>query len=602
MTVRDFGSPLGRLSRFFPWRDASMRQPSFRQMGIEFLEPRCMLNADGQLIYMGIDDSSISPTNSGLLLVADLESPQVAPIRAQMGSMDLGINGLAFVSQTELFASTSNGPASTSRLISVDPIDGERTSSQLIRDSETGSPISIGDLAVQPNTSALFGIGAHGEAGILYVIDPSTGEADAIGPTNSGTSGGLGFAPDGTLYLTGINSGNDPVLNRIDLATGETLTTVVLGNLPNTPGIPNVPDLVNGLDVSANGTIVGTETVSGRLFTIDPVTGERMIISLDGVNHGTVGDVAFQPGAKNNLVNLFHADFESSDNDGFTVDNTGGAFSGMWHDTLGRRQDNLINHSRTHSFYYGRFETLSGGGRYDVVPGDHRGVLISPVIDIPDSWTTIAGFNYVLDTRTALNVDFVDVSVDNGSSTTVVLSRQDGTLPQTGRNKWWTSTIDLTPFAGQTIQLRFSFATGDPPPFDPEGWYIDDVWITNVWEPLPDLSVTADLSVTKDVDDATPNEGQMITYTITAANSAQSEDDATDVMVFDDLPDGVTIVSANSSAGPYDDQTGKWTITELPIGDVENPRDHGDRGYRHNGHDTAQHGRDHGRPDRSESR
>ena len=100
MTVRDFGSPLGRLSRFFPWRDASMRQPRFRQMGIEFLEPRCMLNADGQLIYMGIDDSSISPTNSGLLLVADLESPHIAPIRAQMGSMDLGINGLAFVSQT----------------------------------------------------------------------------------------------------------------------------------------------------------------------------------------------------------------------------------------------------------------------------------------------------------------------------------------------------------------------------------------------------------------------------------------------------------------------------------------------------------------------
>ena len=103
----------------------------------------------------------------------------------------------------------------------------------------TSSPISIGDLAVQPGTRALFGIGAHGDAGILYVIDPSTGEADAIGPTNGGNSGGLGFAPDGTLYVTGVNGSHDPVLNTIDPATGQILTTVVLGNLPNTPGIPN---------------------------------------------------------------------------------------------------------------------------------------------------------------------------------------------------------------------------------------------------------------------------------------------------------------------------------------------------------------------------
>ena len=71
----------------------------------------------------------------------------------------------------------------------------------------------------------------------------------------------------------------------------------------------------------------------------------------------------------------------------------------------------------------------------------------------------------------------------------------------------------------------------------------------------------ADLSVTKDVDDANPNEGDTITYTITVANAGP--DTATSIEITDTLPAGVTYVSDTPSQGSYDDVTGVWSVASL---------------------------------------
>jgi len=73
----------------------------------------------------------------------------------------------------------------------------------------------------------------------------------------------------------------------------------------------------------------------------------------------------------------------------------------------------------------------------------------------------------------------------------------------------------------------------------------------------------ADLAVTKTVDNATPNEGDTIVYTITVTNNGP--DDATGVEVTDVLPLGVTYAS-DDSAGAYDSVTGVWTIGALASG------------------------------------
>jgi uncharacterized repeat protein (TIGR01451 family) len=68
----------------------------------------------------------------------------------------------------------------------------------------------------------------------------------------------------------------------------------------------------------------------------------------------------------------------------------------------------------------------------------------------------------------------------------------------------------------------------------------------------------ADLAVTKIVDDSAPNEGDTITYTITLTNNGP--DTATNIVISDLLPAGVTYSSDTASQGTYDDSSGLWTV------------------------------------------
>ena len=75
--------------------------------------------------------------------------------------------------------------------------------------------------------------------------------------------------------------------------------------------------------------------------------------------------------------------------------------------------------------------------------------------------------------------------------------------------------------------------------------------------------VAADIAVNKSVDNATPNVGNTVTFTITATNNGPSG--ATGVVVNDKLPAGLSFVSAAPS-GPYNSATGDWTIGALASG------------------------------------
>jgi uncharacterized repeat protein (TIGR01451 family) len=79
---------------------------------------------------------------------------------------------------------------------------------------------------------------------------------------------------------------------------------------------------------------------------------------------------------------------------------------------------------------------------------------------------------------------------------------------------------------------------------------------------VPLTASQIDLSLTKIVSNATPNVGQTITFTITAANAGPSN--ATGVVVTDVLPAGLTFVSATPSGSTtYNSGTGVWTIGNL---------------------------------------
>ena len=74
----------------------------------------------------------------------------------------------------------------------------------------------------------------------------------------------------------------------------------------------------------------------------------------------------------------------------------------------------------------------------------------------------------------------------------------------------------------------------------------------------------ADLSLTKTVDDPAPNIGENATYTITVQNDGP--DNATGVRVREQLPDGVTLVSATPSSGTFNSGTGIWDLGAINNG------------------------------------
>ena len=74
----------------------------------------------------------------------------------------------------------------------------------------------------------------------------------------------------------------------------------------------------------------------------------------------------------------------------------------------------------------------------------------------------------------------------------------------------------------------------------------------------------ADLSLTKDVDDSTPTVGQSVVFTLTVANGGPQS--ATNVVIEDLLPAGLTFVSSTPSQGSYVNGTGIWTVGTIASG------------------------------------
>ncbi len=77
---------------------------------------------------------------------------------------------------------------------------------------------------------------------------------------------------------------------------------------------------------------------------------------------------------------------------------------------------------------------------------------------------------------------------------------------------------------------------------------------------------SADLTVTKIVDDTSPAEGDTLTYVVSVTNGGP--DDATGVEVTDALPVGLTFVSSKASQGSYQAASGIWTVGSLAVGET----------------------------------
>ncbi len=73
-----------------------------------------------------------------------------------------------------------------------------------------------------------------------------------------------------------------------------------------------------------------------------------------------------------------------------------------------------------------------------------------------------------------------------------------------------------------------------------------------------------DVQVEKTVNDTTPNVGDLVTFTVTTTNNGPGT--ASDIMIQDVLPSGLTLTSSSPSQGTYTSDTGLWDVGTLAAG------------------------------------
>ena len=161
---------------------------------------------------------------------------------------------------------------------------------------------------------------------------------------------------------------------------------------------------------------------------------------------------------------VFYDDMESGENDW-------GSY-GLWHLTSHRYS------SDTMSWYYG----IEGVWNYDT--GDaNRGALTSPLIDLLSYSSATLSFSHFLECEgSPYEHGVVLISTDYGN-TWDTLYQSDGT-----GGLWRNVSLDISPYCGHYVNIRFSFDVPDANYNDFEGWYVDDVMVTGVKADIPWLS------------------------------------------------------------------------------------------------------------------
>ncbi|MFM8876446.1 MAG: sortase, partial [Anaerolineae bacterium] len=174
---------------------------------------------------------------------------------------------------------------------------------------------------------------------------------------------------------------------------------------------------------------------------------------------------------------------------------------------------------------------------------------------------TITVTNNGPDTATGLNVADTDTNLTVSSATSGTFTCAGNAFPCTLASLTSGSSATIT--VSGTIDTAGSFnnqATVTSTSHDPD--------TSDNTDNDGGTATAADLRLTKTVDNATPNIGSNVIFTVTVFNDGPSN--ATGVAVGDLLPAGYAFVSSTTSQGTYVNGTGVWTVGAINNGSSAN--------------------------------
>jgi len=174
-------------------------------------------------------------------------------------------------------------------IFKVDPQTGERT---ILSGRGVGSgpelfnPLGV---AIAPSgqvlvTDTAVPAGGGTRVGVIYAIDPATGNrtevsgpTQGVGPQFGGTGvgnlHGIDIDESGAAIVAGRLSPGEGAIFRVDLTTGN---RSVVTSPANRPG--DYLMFATGLDIGPDGTVFVADERLSRLWSIDPTTGEQTLL------------------------------------------------------------------------------------------------------------------------------------------------------------------------------------------------------------------------------------------------------------------------------------------------------------------------------------
>ena len=306
---------------------------------------------------------------------------------------------------------------------------------------------------------------SQGETDIIDITFDSSGltagtyTADIL-VTNNG--GGPVIVPCTLNVIYPPDIDVDPISFTENLDTGDTSTQIL--TISNDGG----ENLFISLSIE--------ETTDGLPLYMKPsnnVTGDRSNRRSGPVQPNVIRPDGYPNAFQERMSQLgqravFFADDMEFGVNGWTTQLLGGTTDDLWHQT------NINYNSENTSWWCG----VEGQNNY--VTGNRIDTaVISPAIDLTGvTENTYIYFYETYETEPEYDKCMVDVSI-NGGTSWIPLRGAYSTAPSGSSGGWILTTLDITPFIGNVINIRFYFDTLDFAINNYAGWFFDDMIVSS---------------------------------------------------------------------------------------------------------------------------